>query len=177
MSRLRRDGTAESVSRNHILRRERGQGNIHFPCSADHEQDWEPYPVDPYSCFMCDHTYMYVCVCVCVCVYVQAAHPYLHPSVATFKHIYLYHSSSARRGMIGLFYVQVQRALPSSKGMETSCFLGGRVIVTIVYQDSIGGYIPASLFIVPVPTHFFFTDEGIFRVDPLFFFFFPSRYW
>ena len=28
------------VSRDQILRRERGQGNIHFPCSADHEQDW-----------------------------------------------------------------------------------------------------------------------------------------
>ena len=28
---------------------ERGQGNINFPCSADHEQDWQPYPVDPYS--------------------------------------------------------------------------------------------------------------------------------
>ena len=35
-----------------ILRRERGQGNIHFPCSADHVQDWQPYPVDPYSCYM-----------------------------------------------------------------------------------------------------------------------------
>ena len=23
--------------------------NINFPCSADHdEQDWQPYPVDPY---------------------------------------------------------------------------------------------------------------------------------
>ena len=43
-----------------ILRRERGQGNIHFPCSADHEQDWQPYPVDPYSCYMCDHTYILV---------------------------------------------------------------------------------------------------------------------
>ena len=52
MSRLTRDGTAEPVSRDRILRRERGQGNIHFPCSADHEQDWQPYPVDPYSCYM-----------------------------------------------------------------------------------------------------------------------------
>ena len=50
MSRLTRDGTAEPVSRDQILRRERGQGNIRFPCSADHEQDWQPYPVDPYSC-------------------------------------------------------------------------------------------------------------------------------
>ena len=25
----------------------------HFPCSVDHEQDWQPYPVDPYSCYMC----------------------------------------------------------------------------------------------------------------------------
>ena len=34
------------------------QGNIHFPCSADREQDWQPYPVDPYSCYMCYHTYI-----------------------------------------------------------------------------------------------------------------------
>ena len=26
------------------------------PVSADHEQDWSPYPVDPYSCYMCNHT-------------------------------------------------------------------------------------------------------------------------
>ena len=31
--------------------------NINFPCSADHVQDWQPYPVDPYSCHMYDHTY------------------------------------------------------------------------------------------------------------------------
>ena len=49
MSRLTRDGTVETVSQDQILRHERGQGNIHFPCSADHEQDWQPYPVDPYS--------------------------------------------------------------------------------------------------------------------------------
>ena len=53
MSRLTREGTAETVLRDQILRHERGQGNVHFPCSADHEQDWQPYPVDPYSCYMC----------------------------------------------------------------------------------------------------------------------------
>ena len=58
ISRLARAGTAETVSRDQILRHERGQGNIHFPCSADHEQDWQSYPVDPYSCYMCDHTYI-----------------------------------------------------------------------------------------------------------------------
>ena len=57
MSRLTQDGAAELVSRDQILRRERGQGNICFPCSAGHEQDWQPYPVDPYSCYMCDRTY------------------------------------------------------------------------------------------------------------------------
>ena len=51
MNRLPRDGTAEPVSQDQILRRERGQGNIHFPCcSADHVQDWQPYLVDRYSC-------------------------------------------------------------------------------------------------------------------------------
>ena len=39
------NGTADLVSRNQILRHARGQGSI-FPCSADHEQDWQPYPVD-----------------------------------------------------------------------------------------------------------------------------------
>ena len=49
MSRLTRDGTAKPVSRDQILRRERGQGNIHqyihFLRSAGHEQDWQLYPV------------------------------------------------------------------------------------------------------------------------------------
>ena len=61
MSRLTRGGKVEPISRNQILRRERGQGNNNFPCSADHysiypiEQDWQPYPVDPYSVIsVCD---------------------------------------------------------------------------------------------------------------------------
>ena len=57
MSRLTRDGTAEPVSCDQILRRVRGQGNIQFPCSADHEQDWQPYVVDPYSAICDDHKY------------------------------------------------------------------------------------------------------------------------
>ena len=48
----------ERVSRDQILRHERGQGKKYFPCSADHEHDWQPYPVDPYSCCMCGHTCM-----------------------------------------------------------------------------------------------------------------------
>ena len=59
MSRLTRDETAEPISRDQILRRERGQENSNFPCSADHEQDWQPYLVDPYSCYMCDSTYIH----------------------------------------------------------------------------------------------------------------------
>ena len=61
VSRLTRDGTAEPVSRDQILMHARGQGDVHFPCSADHEQDWQPYPVDPYSATgICDdHTYIH----------------------------------------------------------------------------------------------------------------------
>ena len=56
MSRLTRDGTAEPVSRDQILRHARGHGIINFPSSADHEQDWQPYPVD----HICDdHTYIH----------------------------------------------------------------------------------------------------------------------
>ena len=56
MSRLTRDGTAEPVSRNQSLRHVR---NINFPCSSDHEEDWQPYPVDPYSAICDDHTYVH----------------------------------------------------------------------------------------------------------------------
>ena len=37
--------------------RSRGQEDIHFLCSADHEQDWQPYPVDPYSA---NHIHTYI---------------------------------------------------------------------------------------------------------------------
>ena len=62
MGRLMRDGTAEPASRDQILRRERGKGNIPFPCSADHEQIWQPYPVN--------HT-----LAICVTIYT-----YIHPA-------------------------------------------------------------------------------------------------
>ena len=66
MSKLTRDGTVEPVSRDQILRHERGQRIIHFPCSADdHGQDWLPCPV-----LMAVHTnivlHTHAAVCVCV---------------------------------------------------------------------------------------------------------------
>ena len=52
---LTRDGTTEPNSRDKTLRRERGQGKFRFPCSADHKQDWQPYPVDAQSIESDDH--------------------------------------------------------------------------------------------------------------------------
>ena len=71
MSRLARDGTTEPVSRDQILKRVRGQGNIHFPCSADHEPVWQPYPVDPYSAICDENTYIYTYIHK----YIQAGRP------------------------------------------------------------------------------------------------------
>ena len=70
ISRLTRDGTAERVSRDRNLTRELGQGNVIFPCSADHEQDWQPYPVDQYSAICDDHTYtpLIFLVAIAVCL-------------------------------------------------------------------------------------------------------------
>ena len=74
MSRLTRDGTAEPVSRDQILRHARGQGNVHFPCSADHEQDWQPYPVDPYSAICDDHTYIHTYILLLKGTYEATVH-------------------------------------------------------------------------------------------------------
>ena len=74
-----RDGTAEPVSQDQILRRERGQGNVHFPCSADYEQDWQPYPVDPSSADSAKYTYIHTCL-----------HTYIHtvsPPILSISHI------------------------------------------------------------------------------------------
>ena len=53
MSRLTREGTAKTVSQDQILRHARGQGNMNFPISAHHEQDWQPYPVDSHYTHCC----------------------------------------------------------------------------------------------------------------------------
>ena len=37
-----------------------GTGGYSFSCSADHEQDWQLYPVDPYSARCDDHTYIHI---------------------------------------------------------------------------------------------------------------------
>ena len=36
------------------------KGNINLPSSADHEQDRQPYPVDPYSAICDDHAYILI---------------------------------------------------------------------------------------------------------------------
>ena len=53
------DGTAEPVSRDQTPRRKRGQGNINLPCSVDHEQDWQPYPVGPFLAIYDKHIYIH----------------------------------------------------------------------------------------------------------------------
>ena len=68
MSRLTRDGTAKPPSRDPILGYERGQGNIYFSLSADHDQDWQPYPVDPHSAISDDHTYIHIYWCVLILI-------------------------------------------------------------------------------------------------------------
>ena len=56
------DGMAKLVSQDQILRRRRGQGNMHSLRSTDYEQVWQPYPVDPSSGDIYIHTY-------CTCTY------------------------------------------------------------------------------------------------------------
>ena len=61
MSRLTRDGTAEPVSRDQILRHARGQGNIIFPVqlTTSRIDNNLSYPVDPYSAICDDNTYIH----------------------------------------------------------------------------------------------------------------------
>jgi len=48
MSGLTREGTAEPVSRDQVLRQARtGTGKFIFPSTGDHQQDGQPYKVNP----------------------------------------------------------------------------------------------------------------------------------
>ena len=94
MSRLTRDRTAEPISRDQILRHVRGRtGNIYFPCSADREQDWQPYPVDPYSAICDDHTYIHTVHTYIYCNVHPTRHglqyppPYIHTYIHTYQYI------------------------------------------------------------------------------------------
>ena len=54
---------AEPVTRDQILRRERGQRKTLFFCSVDHEQGWHSYAVDPSSAESADNTICSSFVC------------------------------------------------------------------------------------------------------------------
>ena len=71
------DAAAE-IGRNPVSNPSRGtkfsgaygdRGIFIFPSSADHEQDWQPYPVAPYSAKCDDHTYIhaYSHMCFLLC--------------------------------------------------------------------------------------------------------------
>ena len=62
-----------------LHRRERGQGNIHFPCSADHEQYWQPYPVDPNSAICDAYTYIHTYIDILINMYI---HKYIHTYIS-----------------------------------------------------------------------------------------------
>ena len=51
-----RDGRTRLARPNSLART--GTRKLHVPCSGDHEQNWQPYPVDPYSATCDDYTYM-----------------------------------------------------------------------------------------------------------------------
>ena len=103
MGRLTRDGTAERVSRDQILRHAREQGNIIFPCSADHEQDWQPYPVDPYSAICDDHSFIHTYI-----------HTYIHTPLG--RHI---PSLALVRFLTGLLFCSDFGSGKSEKGVST----------------------------------------------------------
>ena len=53
-----RDCRTRLARPNSQARTRTGKGKYPFSLSSSgHEQDWQPYPVDPYSCYMCDHIY------------------------------------------------------------------------------------------------------------------------
>ena len=49
-----------------------------FPCSADHVQNWQPYPVDPFSRYI--HTYIHTYMCDRTYIISSRVHIMFRPS-------------------------------------------------------------------------------------------------
>ena len=67
-----RDCRTRLARQNSQVRTETGKKKT---CSADHEQDWQPYPVDPYPCYSMRDDY----------IYIQILHPFIHTYIHTGK--------------------------------------------------------------------------------------------
>ena len=58
-------------------RDERVQGKVNFSCSADHVQDWQT--VDPYSCYIGDHTCCWRSISLPLVIQVAKGSSHQHP--------------------------------------------------------------------------------------------------
>ena len=90
MSKLTRDGTAEPVSRDQILTRERGQRIIHFSCSAaDHEQDWQPCQVVRaiHTDIVVLHTHTAVVIHIHICILYNNSEPFTNVHVPKYWYL------------------------------------------------------------------------------------------
>ena len=118
MSRLMLDGTAEPVSRDQILRHARGQGNIHFPCSADHEQDWQPYPVDPYSAICDDHTYINTYILIPI---LRLNLMLTYAVLSSSENMFQYYTQRTKTLLCALLHVSVLKTFMKTAFSSKSC--------------------------------------------------------
>ena len=66
-----------------------GSGGKKNLCSDDHEQDWQPYPVDPYSARGDDHTYINTTYYKCTAVTLYKADSAAGPKSAVCARSYI----------------------------------------------------------------------------------------
>ena len=170
MSKLTRDGTAEPVSRDQILRHARGQGNVHFPCSADHEQDWQPYPVDPYSAICDDHTYIHTLPLQNVPDNIVLVDPRLLPLGNPFKYhiVALYWAMNGqKREYPVLFWPKTD--VPENNSGRECCwpYLIGQHPLSPVFGQKRPGTPGNSYFaqLPPVLGHFMFLSGGLLDIS------------
>ena len=86
-------------------------GNINFPCSADHEQAWQPYLVGPYSCYMCGHTYIHSQNSLLI---------YPHFGIESFQPPRLLNSEEAENVTLDRFLSSLLNIVQTSDGQSTS---------------------------------------------------------
>ena len=123
-SRLTRDGTAEPVSRDQILRHERGQGNIHFPVQLT-------------TCRIVNLTRLIHTFAICVTIHAVLARlkHVVFFSISSHRGVQLRHHVKQRKRPVLVKFQQVRKPLGKPGGRHDGLLGGVQSVPAGIHQE------------------------------------------
>ena len=109
-----------------MSRHVRGQGSADFPCSADHEQNWQSYPVNPCSAIGDDHTYyiLYYIIYSHGCAAINTLEYY---TILYYINTFIVEATNTLEYYTILYYTNTAKDVAFAIVVKKSCTLSNRL--------------------------------------------------